>query len=150
MARYYKVDNDKKTITITNIEKITEEEKKKALNYRDFGFKLIILETKKSTAATPEEKAKNPYSEQNVKRYLKEEGTEKQQKQYEKLYNAVMKNKETGEVMTYKKDSKDGKHKAGETRVIGHVNALSWFEKEFPEYKTCDWVKQNFPDYEAE
>lgn len=149
MGRYYKVDNEKKTITITNIEKITAEEKKKALNYKDFGFNLIIQDTKKSTATTPEQKAKNPYSEQNVKRYLKEEGTERQQKQYEKLYNAVMKNKETGEVMTYKKDSKDGKHKAGDTRVIGHVNALSWFEKEFPEYKTCEWVKQNFPDYEA-
>lgn len=152
MARYYEVDSKNKLVVITNINKISAEEKKSALNYKDFGYEVIIKDitpVKKTKEEREQEKLENPYSEINIRKYLEEKGTKEQQADYEKLFNEVMKDKKTNEVVRYKNKSKDGKHKVGDIRVIGHVNTLAWFEKTFPDYKTCDWVKKNFPKYEV-
>ncbi|MBQ9792122.1 MAG: hypothetical protein IJW32_00070 [Clostridia bacterium] len=144
----YEIKSSLKKI-IVDVERMTDEDKKIIMNYKDFGYTIEpkIKEKKKVHIPSLEEKQKNPYSEINIRKFLEDKGTEEQREQYNKLYNDLMKDKITQDVVKYKKDVKDDNgniiHKAGEKRVKGHVHTLKWFKETFPDYETCDWVKKN-------
>lgn len=139
ITKHYEINNNTKTIS-ANMGILNDKDLKIIKNYVAIGYTLNPIEPEKKVVkiATDEERAKNPYSAVNIQKYLEEEGTDKQKADYWKLYNAPLKNN-----ACYQKDSKDGKHKAGEPRFKGHVGTLKWFKESFPDYLTSEWVKNN-------
>ena len=107
---------------------ITKAEAKAVKKLADlFNYKLVpyIPEIKKEP--------KEIWTAAAVQKFLEENGTKAQQKQYWDKFNAPMLD-DAGKPVVYKNDSKDGRHKKGETRVKGHVATMQWFKKEFPNY----------------
>ena len=112
-----------------DVNKITKGELKTIKKLAEgLGYKLVPI--------VPEKVKKEPKAEwtaEAIQKFLDEKATKAQQKEYWAKFNEPMTD-DDGEPVVYKKDSKDGKHKAGEPRVKGHVATLQWFKKEFPEY----------------
>jgi len=134
IKKHYDVDNINKIIN-AEIISLTEKEKKEINNYLYFGYVLKNVEKEKKHKLTQEEKDKNPFSEKRIQEFLEQKATKEQQKKYWEIYNEQATSNKTGELLVYKKDTKDKKHKAGEPRVKGHIATLQWFKKEFPNYK---------------
>ena len=140
---HYTIDNDKLTVNAV-VELLNDKEMKLVKKYVALGFKLVPVakakpqrksaeEREAEKAAKAAEQAKKPFAEVNIRKYLKEKGTAEQRKHYEKLYNEQAKDK-SGNPVFYKTDSKEGKFKKGEPKKRGHINTLSWFRSEFPDY----------------
>ena len=112
-----------------DVNKITKGELKTIKKLAEgLGYKLVPI--------VPEKVKKEPKAEwtaEAIQKFLDEKATKEQQKKYWAKFNEPMTD-DNGEPVVYKKDSKDGEHKAGEPRVKGHVATLQWFKKEFPEY----------------
>lgn len=102
---------------------------KSITNYQKLGYDLIEYEPpKKERVKTKLKDCKYD----TLEKYIKENAKDKL-KAFNEAYNEPMCDKETGEPLYYKNDSKDGKHKKGEPRVKGYMNAFQWFKKEFPD-----------------
>ena len=119
--------DDKKRIIYADITKLTERDKKKVRTYLDLGY--TIEEVK-----APKQEAKPEWTEEAIRKFLNAKGREAEKKIYEEKYNAPMIDKNTGEPVRYKNDSKDKKHKKGDIRVKGHIATLAWFKETFPDY----------------
>ena len=121
----YKIVNGE---ILFNPAKITVKEMKQMKKLAEgLGYSIIPV--------AEEKKEKNPlWTAAAIQQFIEENGTKKQKDDYWAKFNEPMKDKETGEPITYKHDTKDGKHKAGDIRVKGHVATLQWFKKEFPNY----------------
>ena len=132
--KHYEVNNATKKI-IVDMEKVTEKELKIVKNYLELGYESVEVEKPKTKKATEEEKKANPFSEQNIQKFLKANGTADQNKTYWDLYNKQAKDKETKQPVFYKTDSKPaGKFKKGDPKPVGHIGTLRWFKAEFPNY----------------
>ena len=79
----------------------------------------------KKTIIIKKKAPKEAFKAETIQKWLKEHGTEEQQKKYWKLFNAPVLDKVTGEPL---------KKKDGTNRVKGHVATFAWFRKEFPQY----------------
>lgn len=136
--KHYIVNQNNYTVEAV-LEELTAKDKKDIKDLRELGFKFILKEKTPEPKLTPEqelEKRKNnPFSEMNVKKYIEANASKEQKAEYQKLYNEQAKDSKTGMPLFYKKDTPDGKHKAGEPRVKGHIATLGWFKKEFPNYE---------------
>lgn len=143
MAKHYEVNNETKVIN-ANMRILSDNDLRVLKNYVAIGYTINPIESKKQKVqiATEEEKALNPFSAMNIQKYLEEEGTKEQQDEYWKLFNARLKNN-----ACYKKDTKDGKHKAGEPRVKGHINTLKWFKENLgKKYEESEWLKKTLAE----
>ena len=140
---HYTIDNDKLTVNAV-VELLNDKEMKLVKKYVALGFKLVPVAKAKPQKRTAEEKAEeeaekarkqaeNPFSEVNVKKFLEENGTAAQKKEYYRIYNEQAKDK-NGNPVFYKTDSKEGKFKKDEPKKKGHIATISWFKKEFPDY----------------
>ncbi len=127
----YKVNHTRRKVYAKPLA-LSEKEKEEVKAYLDLAY--TISEPKEQPKQTEEEKAKNKFSMVNVQKYLEENGTKEQQKHYWKLFNAPAIDKKTRLEKTYKLDTKDGKHKAGDIKVRGHIATLRWFKTTFPNY----------------
>ena len=136
--KHYKINRKANTIEAV-ISELNEKDIKDIKICTQLGMTFIPIEPEPKIKLTKEEQEKkrkeNPFSEINVQNYLKEYATPKQQKAYFDIYNQQARDGKTKEPLFYKNDSADGKHKEGEPKVKGHIAGLSWFKKEFPNYK---------------
>lgn len=133
-VKHYEVDNINHIVKAVVV-KLSEKELKEIKNYVALGYTLVNIEPPKKKKVTEEDKKNNPFSEQNVKKYLEEHGTEKQKADYYKIYNTQAKDKKTNMPAVYKTNSKDQqKFKAGDPKPKGHIATLQWFKNEFPNY----------------
>lgn len=139
---HYEVDATNRIIRAI-VARLTDKELKEIKNYVTLGFQLVPVEEEKKKRATEEEKANNPFSEMNVRKFLEEKGTKAQQKKYNELYNEQATDKKTGLPAVYKNDSpankkqgleKGAKFKKGDKKPKGHIATLAWFKTEFPDY----------------
>ena len=137
MSKNYTINYETKVIE-ADISKLTTREKKEINNHLDLKFTLVPrvkVETKKSKEEEEAERIANPFSEINVQKYLEKNASQKQKEKYWEKYNEQAKDSKTKMPLYYKKDTPDGKHKAGEPRVKAHIATLGWFKKEFPNYE---------------
>lgn len=111
----YKVEGKK---VIAKVALLSEKELVAVKNYIALGY---TLEEYKSEKKAPKE----AFKAETIQKWLKEHGTEEQQKKYWELFNAPVLDKVTGEPL---------KKKDGTNRVKGHVATFAWFKKEFPKY----------------
>jgi hypothetical protein len=111
----YKVEGKK---VIAKVALLSEKELAAIKNYIALGY---TLEEYKPEKKVPKE----AFKAQTIQKWLKENGTEEQQKKYWKLFNDPVLDKVTGEPL---------KKKDGTNRVKGHVATFAWFKKEFPKY----------------
>lgn len=111
----YKVEGKK---VIAKVALLSEKELAAVKNYIALGY---TLEEYKSEKKAPKE----AFKAETIQKWLKEHGTEEQQKKYWELFNDPVLDKVTGEPL---------KKKDGTNRVKGHVATFAWFKKEFPKY----------------
>lgn len=134
--KHYTIDNDNRLVKAIVVD-LTEKEKKEVKNYIDLGYTLYAEDRPKKKKLTDEEKAKNPFSEKNIQAFLKQNGTQEQQKEYWRLYKEQATDKKTGLPAVYKTDSKKNsatQFKKGDPKPKGHIATLQWFKNEFPNY----------------
>lgn len=123
-AQHYEIIPEREVIRF-DVDKITQAEMKKIKKLaKGFGYALEPY--------TAEKEKNEAFTEKAIREFLADKP--KQLKIYEEKYNAPQIDKKTGKPVLLKNDSKDGKRKAGEPRVKGHVATLQWFKKEFPDY----------------
>lgn len=103
---------------IAKMDLLGEKDLKVIKNYIALGYNLI--EYKKEKKET-----KDYYTQKAVEEWLKENATEEQIEEYNKIYNEPTKDKETGEPIL----KKDGKPK-----VKGFIATFHWLRKTFPNY----------------
>lgn len=103
---------------IAKMDLLGEKDLKVIKNYIALGYNLI--EYKKEKKET-----KDCYTQKAVEEWLKENATEEQIEEYNKIYNEPTKDKETGEPIL----KKDGKPK-----VKGFIATFHWLRKTFPNY----------------
>lgn len=127
-AQHYEIVPEKEVIRF-DVDKITQAEMKKIKKLaKGFGYALEPY--------TAEKKTNEAFTEKTIREFLADKP--EALALYEAKYNAPMIDKKTGKPVLLKNDSKDGKRKAGEPRVKGHVATLQWFKKRFPEYPKGD------------
>lgn len=119
-----------------DVDKITKKEMKQIKKLADgLGYKLQpIVEPKEKKEANPQ------WTEKAIRAYLDEYGTKAQKEDFEKKYNAPIKDA-NGNPVVYQKASKDGKHKKGDIRVKGFVATIQWFKKQFPDFPDAPKAK---------
>ncbi len=111
----YKLEGKK---VIAKVAALSEKELQAVKNYMALGY---VLEEYKKEKKEPQELFKAA----TIQKWLDENGTKAQKKEYWDKFNAPVIDKATGEA----KLKKDGTKK-----VKGHVATLAWFKKEFPNY----------------
>lgn len=111
----YKVEGKK---VIAKVALLSEKELAAVKNYIALGYTLEEYKAEKKAS-------KEAFKAETIQKWLKEHGTEEQQKKYWELFNAPVLDKVTGEPL---------KKKDGTNRVKGHVATFAWFKKEFPKY----------------
>ena len=111
----YKTEGNK---VIAKVALLSEKELAAVKNYMALGY---TLEEYKAEKKAPKE----AFKAETIQKWLKEHGTEKQQKDYWELFNEPVVDKVTGETL---------KKKDGTVRKKGHVATFAWFKKEFPKY----------------
>lgn len=139
----YRVDGNKVYAVIT---KLTDKETKEVKKYIELGFQIVAEEPKKLTKEEKAEKAaankaakakaskENPYSKENVEKFLKQKGNEALWEEYKARYdeqagtNRVRKN-EAGVVEKIEDTPKF--LKSGKPKKKGFANCIGWFTDKF-------------------
>ena len=111
----YKLEGKK---VIANVAALSEKELKAVKNYLALGY---VLEEYKKEKKEPQELFKAA----TIQKWIDENATKAQKKEYWDRFNAHVIDKKTGEEIL-KKD--------GTPKIKGHVATLAWFKKEFPNY----------------
>lgn len=127
----YSIDGKKVYATIT---KLTATELKTIKKYLDLGYELVEVEAKKITKEEKAAKAaENPFSKQNVEKFLKQAGNEALYTEYQARYNeqAGTNRKQTinGKVVALPDEPK--KLKDGTPKKKGYANCIGWFRDKF-------------------
>lgn len=127
----YSIDGKKVYATIT---KLTATELKTIKKYLDLGYELVEVEAKKITKEEKAAKAaENPFSKQNVEKFLQQAGNEKLWEEYQARYNeqAGTNRKQTinGKVVALPDEPK--KLKDGTPKKKGYANCIGWFRDKF-------------------
>lgn len=124
-----------KTI-IADIAKLTEKELKEVKNYRELGYELIAKQKEKLTKEEKEEnRRKNPYSQQNVEKFLNKPENKELLKEYQNRYNEQAgtnrhkRDKKTGEMISIPDEPKYLKN--GEPKKKGFATCIGWFNEKF-------------------
>lgn len=130
----YRVDGNKVYAVIT---KLTDKETKEVKKYIELGFQIVAEEPKKiskeekaaKAAANKAAKAKaskeNPYSKENVEKFLKQKGNEDLWEEYKKRYNEQAGTNRVG------KEDEPKFLKSGEPKKKGFANCIGWFTDKF-------------------
>lgn len=156
---HYEVDSDNKQVKIYCMDKITDKEWEIVKKYLSVKYEMIDLTQalKDQKKAKKEEKQKNAdstWKEETIRKYIEENGTEEQKKQYNEIIKSPTDKKAVYSKDVYQTeewtDDNNNKHKRtvydengnkillhkkGELKLKSHVAVLSWFKRNFPEYK---------------
>lgn len=111
----YTLDGKK---VIAKVATLSEKELQAVKNYLALGY---VLEEYKKEKKEPKEKFKAV----TIQKWLDENGTKAQKKEYWDRFNAPVIDKDTG---------KPKLKKNGTPKIKGHVATIAWFKKEFPSY----------------
>ena len=139
--RNYSINNEEQAVYAVVV-KLSAKEKKEIKNYLDLGYKLVPIEPKVRTKeevkeakkAAEEAKAANPYSQQNVEKFLQNKGNEALWAEYQQRYNEQAgtnrhrKNKK-GVVEPLPDEPKFLKD--GTPKNKGFANCIGWFKAQF-------------------
>ena len=139
--RNYSINNEEQAVYEVVV-KLSAKEKKEIKNYLDLGYKLVPVEPKVRTKeeieeakkAAAEAKAANPYSQQNIEKFLQNKGNEALWAEYQKRYN------EQAGTNRHRKNKKGVVEpltdepkflKSGERKKKGFANCVGWFQEHF-------------------
>lgn len=139
----YRVDGNKVYAVIT---KLTDKETKEVKKYIELGFQIVAEEPKKLTKEEKKEKAaankaekqkkskENPYSKENVEKFLKQKGNEELWKEYQERYNEQagtnrFRKNEAG--VKEKIEDEPKVLKSGKPKKKGYANCIGWFTDKF-------------------
>jgi hypothetical protein len=112
-----------------DVSKLTTTEKRKVKNLRDLGFELVEIEIKTTKEQKEAAKVVNPYSQQNVEKFLQRPENEELWKLYTKMYNEqagtnrIKEGKPIADEPKFKKD--------GTPKLKGFAPCIRWFRSEF-------------------
>lgn len=135
--KHYKINREANTVEAV-LSELNEKDIKEIKICTQLGMTFIPVEPEPKEKLTKEEEKEkqlaSPWSAINVQKYLDLYGNQKQKDAYWKKFKEQARDGKTKAPLFYKNDSADGKNKAGDPIIKGHIAALSEFKKAFPNY----------------